>query len=598
MVVVMLLACVAEREIEPPIPTPRPIPADPGDAIATYVLRFPERQAHRVQIEATAGCPDDGALQWWMPTWTPGSYLVREFARNLEQIEGFDAQGPLRIDKISKNRWACSCTPGQPVGVRYELYARELSVRASFVDDELGVLNGAATFLFPELPDGPLDVRLQLPEDWSRSETALPPHPDGPAHRYLAPDVDTLIDAPLVLGNPDVRLFDVDGVPHHLVTLGHPGPWDHERAVSDVEQLADGIVDFWGEIPYPEYWFLNVLAEVSGGLEHRDSTLMMTSRWNTARRAERLRWLGLVSHEFFHTWNVKRLQPAELARPDYERELYTPSLWIAEGVTSYYDDLLLARSGLMTEDEYLERMSSNIADVQHRPGRRVQPLSAASFDAWIKHYRRDENSVNSSVSYYTKGAVVAWLLDARIRRATQDRRSLDDLMRLARARTQGEGYSPEAFRALASELAGVDLSAFFADTVDGTEELDFGGALQWWGLRFRPRSGPIAGWLGASVDRDLIVTEVLRDGPAWHAGLTVGDEILALDDERLSEALLDRRLAALGPGHSGQLLVARRGHLRQLGLTLGPPPQRSWALQPDPGASPIAARRRAAWLSP
>ncbi|HHO53785.1 MAG TPA: M61 family peptidase [Deltaproteobacteria bacterium] len=598
MIVAMLSACVAEPEIELPAPDPRPL-VDPGDAIASYVLRFPEVQAHRIQIEATSRCPAGGTLQWWMATWTPGSYLVREFARNLEQIEALSPGGAQPITKIAKNRWQVRCVPGEASGVRYVLYARELSVRTSFVDDELGVINGAATFLFPDRATGPLDVRLELPQPWSRSETALQPHPDGSPHHYLAPDVDTLIDSPLVLGNPEVRIFDVDEIPHHLVTLGQPGPWDHDRAVADVERITQGVVDFWGEIPYPEYWFLNVLGEISGGLEHRESTLMMTSRWNTSRRAERLRWLGLVSHELFHTWNVKRLRPEALSHLDYEREVYTPSLWIAEGITSYYDDLLLARAGLMTEAEYLERLSSNIADVQRRPGRRIQPLSAASFDAWIKHYRRDENTVNSSVSYYTKGAVVAWLLDAKIRRATQDRHSLDDLMRLARSRTLDEGYSPERFRALASEIAETPLDPFFASAVDSTDELDFADALQWWGLRFHPPGTETSGgWLGASIDPELVVTEVLRDSPAWHAGLTVGDELLALDDERLTSGLLETRLDQLGAGHEGLLLVSRRGHLRRLSLTLGAVPTRSWSVQPDPGASPIADRRRRAWLSP
>ncbi|MBX2801494.1 MAG: PDZ domain-containing protein [Myxococcales bacterium] len=613
MIALMWMACQpTPSEPDPPVASSPPPPLlDPGEASVAYEISFSEAEANRTTIRATARCGASGQLTWWMATWTPGSYLIREYARHIETLEAFGPDGARRARKVSKNRWQVPCSEGDNVGVRYQLYTAEMTVRTNYVDAEMGILNGAATFLFPEdaSPEqGPLDLTFLPAEGWTDVHTALLPHPSGDPHRYLAPDVDTVIDAPVVLGRPEVRSFEVAGVPHHLVTLGQAGAWDHDRAAEDVQRITETIVAFWGEVPYPEYRYLNVLGETYGGLEHDDSTLMLTSRHALSLRSDPLRWLGHVSHEFFHTWNVKRLRPTGLGPFDYEAEIYTPLLWVAEGITSYYDDLLLVRAGLMTEDEYLGRLTSNIGQVQRRPGRLVQPLADASFDAWIKHYRRDENSVNSNVSYYTKGAVVAWLLDAEIRRATSDRRSLDDLMRRMWQRSQTEdaaGFDAATFRAEAAAVAGVPLDAFFAATIDRTDELDFGGALQWWGLRFAPPSvgegpDPTPGWLGAdttSRDGRLTVTQVLRGGPAYEAGVNAGDEIIAFDDERLTERILDTRLKQLGEGTEGTLLVARRGLLRTLPITLGAPPERSWRVQPDPGASPIANRRRRQWLA-
>lgn len=596
------LACSPVGPAQPDVEVaPDPIvPVDPGEAMVAFQVSFDEAQAHRVGVEGTARCPETGVLEWWMPVWTPGSYLVREYARHVEQIEGI--AGPLT--KVSKNRWRQACTAGEPAGIRYTLYARTLSVRDAFVDRELGVLNGAAVFVLPDLEGGVVDLQVRRPEGWAAVHTALPPHPAGEPDRFLAPTVDTLIDSPLVLGNPDVRSFEIEGVPHWVVTVGEPGPFDLPGVAAEVERIAREAVRFWGTIPYREYRFLTVLSGRRGGLEHLDSTLMTTSRWSTVKRADRLRYLGLVSHEFFHTWNVKRLRPRGLGPFDYESEVYTSSLWIAEGLTSYYDDVLLVRAGLLTEDEYLERMAKNVERLQTRPGRLLQPLGEASFDAWIKHYRGDENTTNHTVSYYTKGAVVGWLLDARIRRATRGRASLDDVMRLVWERHRVDGYTPEAFRAVASEVAGTDLAPFFEGAVDRAEELDFGGALQWWGLQWAPVTPPTGddpdpGWLGATTRSDkgrLVVSQVQRGGPAFGAGLNVGDEILAIGDERVTLDTFDERLTQLGAGASDTWLIARREHLRRVDVTLGAVPEKRWVLQRDPGASPIAARRRAAWL--
>ncbi len=609
MLALIALACTTSNEGSPspssaPVVAPAPALPDPANAMVRYRLAFPDAPAQRIEVEAVARCPPEGRLTWWMAVWTPGSYLVREYARHVERAEALGPDGPLPLEKIAKNRWTHPCTAGAPAQLRYSLYAATLSVRGAYVDDELGILNGAATFVVPEVGPGPLDLQVEPWRGWAGMQTGLSPHPSGDPHRFLARDVDELFDSPIVMGPIAVSSFDVADVAHHLVTVGVRGQWDQARAARDVATITKEIVSFWGEIPYAEYRYLNVLAQRGGGLEHLDSTLMMTRRDQLALRADRLRWLGLVAHEFFHTWNVKRLRPRGLGPFDYETEVYTPSLWVAEGLTSYYDDLLLVRSGLMRPQEYWERLSSNVQAVQERPGRTVQPLADASFDTWIKHYRRDENSRNATVSYYTKGAVVGWLLDAEIRRATSGRASLDEVLRQMWARHRHEGFTPEQFRQVAREVAGAELDGFFGRYVDRAEELDYGGALQWFGLRFAPppepsEDDPAPGWLGATVGVDsgrLVVREVLRTTPAWAAGVVAGDELIALDDERLDQARLTAMLQQLGEGHEGELLVSRRERLRRIPVRLGAAPAARFRIEPDPGASPLARRRRSRWL--
>ena len=299
-------------------------------------------------------------------------------------------------------------------------------------------------------------------------------------------------------------------------------------------------------------------------------------------------WLGLVSHEFFHTWNVKRLRPKALGPFDYEAEVYTPSLWIAEGITSYYDDLMSARAGLVDQAEYLELLSKHFVKLHNTPGRLVHPLSETSEDAWIKFYRKDENFWNSSVSYYIKGAVVAFLLDAEIREATAGARSLDDVMRSAYQRYSGEqGFETKEFRAIANEVAGKSLDEFFRRNIDSAEELDYTQALDWYGLQFPPIEPPEQGGL-ATLDFELDgswITNIPADGRAHGHDLQVDDELIAIDGFRFESGSVDERLKRYEVGQQVELLIARRGKLRKLSLQLGELDQRSYSLELSPDAT-------------
>src|SRR6185503_5563295 len=361
----------------------------------------------------------------------------------------------------------------------------------------------------------------------------------------------------------------------------------------------------WGSLPYDRYIFFNMITESGGGLEHKNSTVLMTNRWATRTRRAYLAWPQLASHEYFHAWNIKRLRPAELGPFDYENENVTRSLWIAEGFTDYYADLQVARAGLQTRDEYLEDLSNTIELLQTTPGRLVQSAEMASYDAWIKYYRPDENSNNTSISYYTKGTVIALLLDAKIRKATNGVKSLDDVMRLAYEKFSGpKGYTPEQFRAVIEQVLGRSLQGFWESAVEGTSELDYMEALDAFGLRFKPPVQQPADrapkpWLGISTRNDngrLVIAQVQRGSPADDAGLNVDDEILAIDDFRVRADRLENRLEQYKSGDKVSVLVARREQLLRVPTTFGAEPQRAWRLELNPAATEAQRRLLDGWL--
>jgi len=474
-------------------------------------------------------------------------------------------------------------------------------VRNNWIEAGFAMLNGAPTFISIIGATGhPHDVRIELASGWKTSATALIPAA-GP-HSYRAEDFDTLVDSPIILGNPVIRQFQVAGKRHSLVLEGDPAFFDIDRATPDVQKIVEAAGKVMGgRFDYPHYYFLNMVTDVGGGLEHKNSFLTMSSRFTTRNPRQYQDWLGLVAHEYFHNWNVKRLRPVELGPFDYENEVHSKALWIAEGFTDYYAGVLVKRANLFNRDEYLDELSNQIEAVQTTPGRLVTSVDMASFDTWIKQYRPDENTANTTINYYPKGAVIAFLLDARIRRASNGSKSLDDAMQLAYQRHSGaKGYTLEEFYQAMSDAAGTNLRAFFATAAESTEELNYKEALDWFGLRFRPVDTRNARpWLGALTRVDggrLIVSGVRRDTPAYAAGVNVGDEILAIDDVRVRADGLTTRLELYQPGQRVTLLVGRRDRLTRLDVTLGTEPGRPWRLEVDPAASEAQKYRLISWI--
>jgi predicted metalloprotease with PDZ domain len=567
-----------------------------------YTLRFPAPHTHYLEVEAvypSAGRPE---LDLMMAVWTPGSYLVREYERHVEGLVAANPAGvALTATKPAKNRWRIATGGATSVTVRYRVYGREMTVRNNWVEAGFAMLNGAPTFItLADRVARPHEVHIELPAGWKGSATALMPIAGQP-HAYRADDFDTLVDSPIVLGNPVVTSFEVEGTAHHLVLEGDPSLFDASRAAADLKKIVEAGVAAMGPFEYPHYYFLNMVVEAGGGLEHKNSFLTMSSRFVTRTRQAYLSWLSLGAHEYFHNWNIKRLRPVELGPFDYERENYTKSLWVGEGVTDYYGALLVRRAGLSTVPEYLDMLSNSIEAVQTRPGRRVQTAEMASFDTWIKQYRPDENSPNTSIDYYDKGATIAFLLDARIRRASGGARTLDDAMRLAYRRHAGAaGFTPEQFQQAMSETAGQDLSPWFASVLTTTDELDFSEALEYFGLRFAPVDPkslrPTTGLVTRADGGRLLVSQVRRDTPAHAAGFNVDDEILAIDDLRVRADGLAARMDQYKTGDTVRVLVARRDRLTTLPITLGAELGRPWRLQVHPDATSDQQARITAWL--
>jgi len=571
-----------------------------------YTLRFPHAQNHYVEVTAELEGPDP---ELFLAVWTPGSYLIREYSQHLE---GFWARGEngqeLQWEKTRKNRWRVQAH-AERIAIGYRLYARTMGVQSNWVENTFALLNGAPTFLALVGSSRTYEVKLELPAGWAASYCGL--ESLGPNH-FRARDYDQLVDSPIYAGSPQVHTFEAAGRKHYLVNEGEAGIWNGPESAKAVERIVREYHRMMGVIPYDQYLFFNLLLEAGGGLEHLNSTVLITSRWawdNTEvppleaklnpipRKPNRSNWLDLVSHEYFHLWNVKRLRPRELGPFDYENENYTRTLWVAEGITTYYGPLAVKRARLIDRATYLHFLSREITQLQNTPGRLVQPAETSSYDAWIKLYRQNENSTNTLISYYTKGAVIAWLIDARVRRLTGGGKSLDDAMRLAYQRYSGErGYTSAEFRRSVSEVAGSNLSAWFKQILETTDELNYTEALAWFGLRFAdpPASGKAE--LGAATKNDsgrLLVTTVPRGTPAFESGLNVDDEILAINGFRVRPDGFDAHLERLTPGDPIQLLVARREQLRTLQVTLGQQSRRVWQLELDPAANP---QNLAAWL--
>ncbi|HXY35739.1 MAG TPA: GYF domain-containing protein [Planctomycetaceae bacterium] len=462
-----------------------------------FTVRFPSPSKHLAEVEARYPTEGRESVELMMPIWTPGYYHVENFARH---VLGLSARTPdgrtLAVKQPRKNRWTVETGGARNVVVSYQLQCESPSVVESWVGDDMAVLNGAATFLtLVETARRPHEVQLELPPRWQQSVSGLETAPDHRANHYRAGDFDTLVDSPIVAGKLELHEFDVAGTKYVVAATGNFTAWDASRAAADLEKLVREHRRMWGFLPFKQYVFLCVFRNGGGGLEHKNSTLLNSNETAMKTPASYVVWLTFVSHEYFHAFNVKRLRPVELGPFDYENVPRTSGLWVAEGVTSYYDGLLVTRAGLGAPKDFLARLSKTIDRVQKTPGRLHQTLEQSSLDVWTSSFSGYRGDINKTVSYYDKGCVVAFLLDAKVRQATRGQKSLDDVMRLAYQRYSGEkGFTSGEFRKTAEDVAGADLEAWFKKAVASTEELHYAPALDWFGLRLTPGDGKAKAW--------------------------------------------------------------------------------------------------------
>ena len=481
-----------------------------------YVIRIPDPATHEIVVEATmpatVSSSGSSSLDLMMPTWSPGYYRVEDYAANVREISAQTIDGqPLVIEKTNGNHWKVDTRGQRAVKLSYRVFCNQRTVTTNYVDADYGVFNGAPTFitLAEKNVRRPHDVRIELPAGWTAAMTGLDDGPGGKPNEFRATDYEMLVDSPIVAGKLGIRTFEVaDGgvsKKHFVVSAGDTDGWDGDRAARDLKMFVEENQRFWGFLPYEKYVFQLLFRPGGGGLEHRNSNLStVVAKPRPRPDGTQVKWdgrwpsLGLQAHEYFHLYNVKRLRPIELGPFDFEKAPITGSLWISEGVTSYYSDLLMARAGLRTVDEHLASLSSAIGSLQASPGRRMQSVDRSSREVW-ENSNSGVNAKENTVSYYVKGNVMGLLLDAKIRRATNGRASFDDVMRLAYRRYSGErGFTADEFRQTAEEIAGggagagANISQWFKSAVSSTDELDYSDVLEWYGLRF-VRTSPTAG---------------------------------------------------------------------------------------------------------
>lgn len=543
-----------------------------------YWLLMPKPFTHYFEVQIEVPGPfNESSLRVAMPVWTPGSYLVREFSRNVMGFKVTDAQGePLKWNKLSKNVWEVAAV-SSGIRISYGVYAFEYSDQTSYLDSNHAIVNGASVFMYVEGAQEEKHVlRIHPNPEWKVVSTGLDRISDG--FEFIATSYDVLVDSPIEIGNQKMESFEVEGVAHEVSLFGH-STIDDAALVSDLKKIVQSAWPVFGTIPYKRYLFLIdfVAGPKGGGLEHLNSTHCIVPRMRLLPPEEYREMLGLFSHEYFHTWNVKRMRPKGLGPFDYTKETYTKSLWIAEGITSYYDDLILRRAGIYSVPEYLDAFSTNINYMISIPSSRFESAEQASFDTWIKFYRPDENTPNAQSSYYIQGATIGWMLDMEIRKATRNKKNLDHVMRKVYNETyvsRGEGYDDAQFEEACNFVAGKDLSFIFDSRVRGREEVDFNRFLSYSGLRIGPKMKNLKqkGYMGIKLRSNegrTYIDSKLFESPADIAGLAAKDEIVAIDNLRMDGSLINHYISNKRSGESINVLVSRDGHMESHDLVLG-----------------------------
>jgi predicted metalloprotease with PDZ domain len=551
---------------------------------------------------------DPRKLKVKMPVWTPGSYLVREFSRNVLDVtaRNLDTGSQLRCEKASKNEWVIDADAAQGISVQYKVYAFEFTVDTSYMDNFHAIINGASVFLYVEgLENTEGTLELVPFNQWRDISTGLDKKL-GSTREFSFPNYDILIDSPIELGNLDIQNFIIGGTSYE-VSIFSPVVMDFRAFTEDLKRIVETTEKVFRDIPYRRYVFIvDFAADNSfGGLEHLNSTHCIASILKLDPPEEYHKLLSLFSHEFFHAWNVKRMRPMGLGPFDYMHEVYTKSLWIAEGVTSYYDDLLIRRAGIFTVGEYLDAFSENLSQMKTLPGSRSQSAQESSFDSWIKFYRQNENSPNVIFSYYTQGAVIGWMLDMEIKKSTELAKSLDDAMRLTYHDTylaDGRGYTDEEFeRACLQVTDSHCIKQIFDERVMGRSEVDYDKYLGYAGLKLVPKKEEKeAGFLGVRVREEsgrVLVTTVLARSPAEQAGLSASDEIIAVDDFRVDKQRLAFYLANRHPSTKATLTVSRQGTLSNLQAVLSDKPTMEYRVIKKDSASEKDKALFRSWLN-
>ncbi len=548
-----------------------------------YQIAMSQPQTHLFEVKLTVSNWGNDVLDLKMPVWTPGSYLVREYAKQLQDFAAVTSDDrSLIATKISKHHWQIQADKCPEIIISYRMFAHELTVRTNHLDATHGYFNPAALcFYVPGSEHCRIEISIIPPHPNWQVTTALPAI--GP-QTFLAANFDTLVDSPFEIGTQQVYDFTVVGKPHQLVVWGE-GNLDPLQTISDIKKVIQVESDIFGGLPYEKYIFLLHLSPSGGGgLEHKDCCSLLYPRFNFQGSDKHNRFMQLVAHEFFHLWNVKRIRPIALEKFDYDRENYTDSLWFSEGTTSYYDLLIPLWAGIYDERECLSELSKEITRFLTTPGRLVQPLSESSFDAWIKLYRPDANSSNSQMSYYLKGEIVTLLLDLLIRDRTEGVKSFDDVL-LAMWEKFGKseiGFTELQLKNTIESVANLDLTEFYDRYIHGIEEIPFNDYLAPFGVELKPIESTIP-YLGITVKHEHgreAIKSVASNSPAQLAGVDPGDELLAIDGFKVTADRLNDRLKQYQCGDNIHLTIFHADRLMTVNIILSACQPHQYQLQP------------------
>lgn len=508
-----------------------------------YSLSMSQPWTHYFEVSMTLSniskireIPQKAYVDFKMPVWTPGSYLVREYAKNVEGFEATAGAKKVKADKINKNTWRVYSNGANEIKISYKVYAFELSVRTSFLDDTHGYLNGASIFMYvPQLKKSPSKVAITPFRGWNSISTGMKKVKDA-ENTFYAPDYDIIVDSPIEIGTHKILNFEIQNIPHSVAMYSNgPLEYNDEKVIDAYKRVTQAASTVVGEHPCKDYTFIvHHLPGVGGGLEHLNSTTCQTSPVAYASDASFKGFMGLIAHEYFHLWNVKRIRPFALGPFDYDNENYTHMLWVAEGFTSFYQENILLRAGILTPDEYKNKVAFSISGIENQPGQKVQSVAESSWDAWIKYYRPNENSTNSTISYYNKGGVIGSLINLYIIGETKGKKTLDDVFKLLwneYYKKQGRGYKDDEFQAACEKVAGKSMDSFFQRYIWSTDAIDYDAFFNYVGLKLVKEYDTKTPFLGATIQNNKI-SSVLKGASAYEGGLNVNDEILEIDGNK------------------------------------------------------------------
>lgn len=540
-----------------------------------YRVSMPNPHTHYFEVEILLKNYDADYVDFKMPVWTPGSYLVREYSKNVENFSAISGKNALNVNKINKYTWRVEHHNAEDVLIKYRVYAFEGSIRMSYLDDDHAFIMANTLLMFVEdLRNASSVLKLNVPDKWKKISTSLSLL-EGKPFAFYVPNYDILVDSPIEIGNHEIIEFTAAGVPHEIVMSGQ-GNYNKKQLQIDLKKIVESSTAIFGENPNERYTFIVHNSDNrGGGLEHLSSTVLGVARWSYGDAKSYQKFLALAAHEYFHLWMVKRLKPVELETINYDQETYTDLLWVMEGITSYFEEKVMLRAGFYDENKFINNLLFAMSTNQNTPGAQVQSVAEASFDAWIKFYRRNANSVNNQISYYDKGMILGALLDLEIVSGSKGEKSLDDVVSQLYHqfyKKKGTGIAVQDLKAALEKASGRNLDRFFRDYVDGTKDLDNEKYLQLAGLKLiEKNSASGAKTIGVKVNQEkngLYLKSLIRGGSAYDNGLSVGDELISINGYRLNIQNMSLLIDQFEIGDTATILINRKGRIKSVELEI------------------------------